>query len=364
MPAFQNLFPSAEDERDMQDLAVGGLQPGPVQVGSRAQPTPESTLQPTAPALAPPPQEEEPGPTAEIAEAKKMEVAEQSVEAAKTATPEDKAEMNKAIEDMGVDLETAYNEALVMLGGEKEVPGKFKMEREDWGLFLMDFGMRMMAASGQSNAQTGGSAGMAGAGALQGALGRHAAEQGTARDYNENLQDRALDFAGDRVGRQDKSREGKNIVWTEKGAFNMQTRQYERDPETGGVLKPGITPGQGNRQFARSFSADALVESGLSRSQADKIAHGGSPTKETLRFEYGKRFDELKSKGGRAKFPDGKGGEVEMRWKDAGEAERRRWIDSRVRDIWPDEPAAGPALTQPGPAAGGRKPPNEMNKKY
>ena len=110
--------------------------------------------------------------------------AEQSAEAARNTSPEDKAKVNGQLEDTfgpGA-IEKTYNEILARIKGDRSKAdaerddGHFsfhKLSKEDRGMFVMDFGMRLMAASGRWNAQLGGAIGEAGVGAMAGAEDRY-----------------------------------------------------------------------------------------------------------------------------------------------------------------------------------------------
>ncbi len=368
--------------REEQGAPRGGRGMEPIATGGPLQPQAAATPEPRIN----PPMQEPPvqgaltaatggaGPT-DIDPAKGLEVAKESAEAAKTASAADKKAMNKEMEEMfgKGSLEEAYKEAIKRLGGEKTFDPKLK--REDWGLFLMDFGMRMMAASGAWNAQLGGAAGQAGAGALQGMLGRQAGEQERTDTYNEELRGSALDIAKTQRESEETQRKAerdpKNVLWTSKGALNMQTGEYMRedpdDPKSG-ILQPGMQPGAGNKLYAAQVGAqaikDSLMAGGLSEEEAqslgDRMSYGGAPDPAKYYTEVASAFDRLAEKAGiRDKIPG-----TDIRWRDASPEDKDRWVRQQVhayeRFIRGNRGQEA-ALTQPGPAAEGRERPSSMN---
>ena len=281
-------------------------------------------------------------------------IANKSAEAAKTASAEDKAAVNAELGEMfgGEDrLEEAYKEAIKRLGGEKKFDPK--LSRQDWGLFLMDFGMRLAAESGSWDAQLGSAMGKAGSEALTNMQGRQTTEQGKVDDYNQELRKSALGMATSRFDKD-------NVLWTEKGAFDQRTGRYVRDPGTGGALQPGLTPGSNTRGYQRQISAEALQGAGLPAAVAARIAHSGAPDPAELEFEFGKQFDKMISDLGMI----GKVPGTDRKLSQMSPAEqfqaRQNWIQQRVRAIYTNMAGpgggSGPALTQPGPAAEGRQP--------
>lgn len=79
------------------------------------------------------------------------------------APAEQKREINKVLQSKGIDVAKAYDEWAEKLG--KQTEFKTKLSKEDKGLFLLEFGLRMMTASATHGGLE--AAGMAGMGTLQ-----------------------------------------------------------------------------------------------------------------------------------------------------------------------------------------------------
>ncbi len=322
---------------DIVDTATGLFSDDEEKDVPRETPAPAlATPQPAGPALSEPPipaQPDMPGPTDQNP-AMGRAIADQSAQAARTASPEEKAELNKAIEDMGGgSVADAYNELIEKLGGKKEFDPE--LDKQDWGLFLMDFGMRMMAASGEWNASVGGAAGQAGVGALEGMLGRQAAEKEAVTEYNEQLGKTAEGMLPD----------SKDIIWTDKGAYNVRTGRPVTGPD-GGVLQPGMEPGSSNRPFQRQVSQQALEGAGLNPNIAARIAQGGAPDPAELRFEFGKLFDKYAVDGENVPGMTKEGGR-RVKFRELTEKQRQEWINKRVQDVYGEQ--GGALFTPPGP---------------
>lgn len=109
---------------------------------------------------------------------------------------------------------------------------------EDFGLFMMDFGLRMMTASGQGE-PIGASFGMAGSGALQGAVARRDTKQAMGMAREQQAFDRAVAKSGLRERARDSQVES-----TESGLI-------ERGPN--GEWSPIINPETG-KPYQRSYA--------------------------------------------------------------------------------------------------------------
>lgn len=278
-----------------------------------------------------------------------LDAANQSAEAAKTASTADKEAMNKELEGIvgGPErLQEAYEQALERIGGEEKFDPK--LDKIDWGLFLMDFGMRMMANSGQYGA--GMAAGMAGTDAMAGMMGRRTTEQENIAKRNEAKRDTAMTFAEEGVKmdteRSALGQDKKGVIWTDKGAYSLITGKYIKGPE-GGVLQPGMEPGANNKATARTVSQEALIGAGLDPKVAARIAQGGAPEPAELQFEFGKQFDKMQESASVISNMPG----TKTKWKDASFADRQAWIDRRVNSIYPAN-AQGSALTPYGRQGG------------
>jgi len=329
--------------------ATGGMpqsqpqQQGPA-LGQTAEPAPVA-----APPPAPAAQTEVQKPAQPPAK-QGIEIAQESVEAVKTASANDKKEINKALEEQlggPKGLQAAYDDAIERLGGLKTFDPK--MKREDWGLFIMDFGLRMMAASSDQNwnQDAVGAMGEAGIGAIGALRERQTSERGFVQDYNEQLRSEAKGLAEMQMPTKD------NIIWTDQGAYNIGTGDFQRDP-SGGVLQPGMAPGASNRPLQRQMSEDALVASGLDPSVAKRIAHSSSPGIEELQHEYGLLFDKMMSQANDFSMVPGSNVDWETLKQDPQKLwqVRQQFVKQRVSSIY------GGALQEPGPQAEGRGRPN------
>ncbi len=290
------------------------------------------------------------------------ETARVSAKAVKTASEEDKKNVTEALEDIHGkgSVEKAYKQALERLGGEKEFDPK--LTRQDWGMFLMDFGMRLAAAAGQPHATLGGSIGEAGVGALQGMQGRTAQRRDDTVEYNEQAREEArapadMELEQQELGAEQQSAlsDPKNVLWTKDGAYNMRTGKYVMGPG-GKPLQPGLTPGQGNRPFADQQQIAALMRAGYSEAEAVEIRSGGltnSEIREAARKAWTVALKEAD------KLPSPVTGELKIpRRFDA--TERKAWRDEYFNEVKGIAGSAGgPALDTPprAPATGGALPP-------
>jgi hypothetical protein len=216
-------------------------------------------------------------------------IARESAEAARKTPEEDKKAITDELEatfGKGT-VEEAYKRVLESIQStrgrpiddEDEDTGfSFKgMSREEKGLFLMDFGMRMMAHSGQGEA-LGASIGMAGSAALGGVMDREAAarerraaQSEAALEQERHDEQLAMDIT--KMGmdkRRDEPLEG------EQGYFDRGTGDYVRDPQ-GNIVKPPAFGGRygssGPRPGAKQQMAMALMEAGWSQEAAWQLAN-------------------------------------------------------------------------------------------
>lgn len=298
--------------------------PAPVQGGAVTQ---------GQPALAP--QENAP-PDPEQARQTAIETAKQSAEAVKTAPAEHKDEVNKQLEEIGgghQSLADAYLQTLEKLGGEKELD--LKLTKQDWGLFLMDFGMRMMAASGDWRGSTLSHAGEAGAGTL----GDYQADQDSRRkgtdSYNENQRKSALEIASKqyeidnpKVGAT--SAAGRYIQ-TDKGLIDPRTGKYVLDENGERVMKAAT--GNGPHELEREYRYKSLVASGMEDWMARRMSTSDAPSPESIRFEMIQALERRAAQDPYAKITspiDGK----QYKIGELPEAAKRRYLEDNIKLVW------------------------------
>ena len=278
-------------------------------------------------------------------------VAKQSKEVVENASKETKKKINdEMVGTFGEDgLEQAYKDAIERLGGEKKVD--LTMKKEDWGLFLMDFGFRLAAASGEWDSQLGSAMGEAGMGAVGGLNQAREGALAGAAEYNKELRGTAMDIAKDRMDRRDQARDPQNIMWTEKGAYNMATGKYERTPD-GAIMQAGQTPGSGagSGKYSKEVSASELELAGIRPDIAAQVAHGGSPTPAEVRLMFIETFDKRygDSPSILLKFP---GTDTKVRGADTAVYNKHRdeYMEKGLQAVYGDAPE-GPALEPYGSA--------------
>lgn len=297
-------------------------------------------------------------------------IAKESAEAVKTASTKDKKQITKEMESTfgKGSVEKSYKQAIERLGGEKVFDAK--LSKEDWGLFLLDFGMRMMAASSKSGASFLGAAGEAGGPALQGMMGRETAEKTSIDEYNTQLRSEARDLTEMEMDQGALATDAGNILWTDKGAYNMSTGKYEKGPG-GGVLQAGQEPGSGNQQYAAQIATTAISDSliaggvpeGDARSLAQRMAHGGAPDPGEYYTEVARQFDKMQEKAGLRDVVPGTNTKLQK----ATAADKDRWVRQQVTQYMqfmtgegnPNKPAlAEDGTTKPGPGSEDRQPSN------
>lgn len=266
------LQPGAPNEPGVQTYPAGqgpsgpGLTRGPIEQRSPAPPptgpaagaTPAPGGQPRSGGAGNPMQVlEQAGPE------QALKTAEVSARAASKSGPTGGAEANKqkqqinqTMAEQGMDPKAGYQQLKDQISSELErqhqageIPKKkyTKLKdrwknifnvipEEDMGLFLMDFGLRMMAHSGQGEA-LGTSIGMAGQGALGGVQARQQAEQEGALKRDQMAHERAVDVAA--LGR--RQPRGADTINTEQGVlvWNETKGTYEElKSPSGETYKP------------------------------------------------------------------------------------------------------------------------------
>ncbi len=314
--------------------------------GQALQPTPQQAPQ-QGPALgqgAPPQVGEGEG---EVDPEIGRKVAKESKEVVDNASKETKKKINDELEGMfgKKGLAQAYEDAIERLGGEKKV--QLKMSRKDWGLFLMDFGMRLAAASGAYNSQLGSAIGEAGMGAMQNLQGQKQANEAGVAEHNKEVRGTAMDLAKAHMDRRGEERDPQNIMWTKKGAFNMATGKYQRNPESegGGIMQPGQTPGSGagSGKYSKEVSAIQLEQAGIRPDIAAQVAHGGSPTPAEVRLMFVQTFDKMygDKPGVLLKFP---GTNIRVKGADPViyKEHRDRFMNEGVDAVYGEAPALEP----------------------
>ena len=272
------------------------------------------------------------------------EMVKQEVDRAKQgakAAPEKAKQMADALEGTGVDLVEAYNDLFDQLGG-VEKP-ETELTKEEKGLFIMSFGLRMMAASETMSA--GGAFGAAGVPTVQEMQGLKQGREATAREVTENRRQRALDVLSERVrqreGALDRAAKPPATYDSATGlrTWNPQTGQWEQSlaPETDQPIQPGVTPGGHLRPSVFQQKLEALTRAGVPYAIAVDQAANNAPSLAEARL----RLQEIYTRDRNLPLPDG------TKWKNATEQQRREALDSMAQWMY------GPAPNQPGVPGGG-----------
>jgi len=260
------------------------------------------------------------------------EMIKQEVDRAKQgakAAPEKAKRMADALEGTGVDLTEAYNEIFDQLGG-VEKPDT-ELSKEEKGLFIMSFGLRMMAASETMSA--GGAFGAAGVPTVQEMRGLKESRRATAQEQTEQRRKRALDILSERVRQREGALDRAANPQTYDSAsglrtWNPQTGAWEQslDPNTGQPIQPGMTPGGHNRPLAHRDKFELLKSLGYSDQLAGAIAVGNAPTDEEMYLDLSKRIDGMKNTD-RIALPDG----TTVKKKDLTPEQIDAWIYDRIQ---------------------------------
>jgi hypothetical protein len=270
------------------------------------------------------------------AQARKIaqDTARQSAEAVKTAPPEAKAEVGKQLEEIGggpQSLADAYLQTLEKLGGEKELD--LKLTKEDWGLFLMDFGMRMMAASGDWRGTALSHAGEAGSGTLGAIQADQASRTKSTDEYNANQRKSALDIATKQyeIDNPTPSSSTGRYVQTEKGLLDPRTGKYILDENGERIMK--APTGGGNKELEREYRYKSLVQSGMEDWMARRMSTSDAPSPESIRFEMIQALERRAAQDPYAKVTspiDGK----QYKIGDLPEAAKRAYLENNIRLVW------------------------------
>lgn len=296
------------------------------------------------------------------------EMVKQEVERAKQgakAAPEKAKQMADALEGTGVDLVEAYNELFDQLGG-VEKP-ETELTKEEKGLFIMSFGLRMMAASETMSA--GGAFGAAGVPTVQEMRGLKESRKATAQEQTEQRRQRALELLSERVrqreGALDRAAKPPATYDSASGlrTWNPQTREWEQslDPNTGNPIQAG--PNSSNRPFAFERKYQLLRQAGYSEDESAAIAYAGAEDASSLAVHFS---DELRNlpRGSKIRLPDGRRVSVDR----ITNEERNAWIQQEIANVRrmmtkaeEEERGGGGLQNAPGPGvppgAGGAAPP-------
>lgn len=195
---------------------------------------------------------------------------------------------------------------------------------EDFGLFLMDFGLRLAAHSASNS--FGGAFGAAGVEALGGVQQRKAADQKAALDRDELAHKRALEG----VGMRQKEREldiyekravgsgGPATESTDKGLmfYNPETKQWEPIKHEGEVVHQTYAGDRGY-QGEKFWMKNQLQGSNLSESEINNLLLGAKTPQEraqVLQDTLGKLKTEYAAKDSSGKFYRDYNREDEARW--------------------------------------------------
>jgi hypothetical protein len=283
----------------------------------------------------------------------KRRVVTESAEAARNTSPEDKQRVNQGLtEAFGPRaIVDGYKEILEALGGE-DVVGDMKLSKQDWGLFMMDFGLRMMAYSG-SGETLGGAIGRAGTDTIGGILAQKRGLQEQTAASNAERKNTAAALTGELLEDRTRNRTTGNILWTDKGAFDLTTGQALTHEDGSPMMEPASQSGAGRGQFAKQWEIDALMEQGWSADAAFAMAQGAMHPAEVAGRAEDMVAQQIASTGGLTV------NNTFISRRRLTDADIERFIQDRVRrytEFYNYKGAgAGPALTPPGPQAEGRQ---------
>lgn len=206
------------------------------------------------------------------------EMVEQELDRAKSgakANPDQAKQMAEVLEGTGVDPAAAYDELFEQLGG-VEKP-ETELTKEEKGLFIMSFGLRMMAASETMSA--GGAFGAAGVPTVGEMRGLKQQRQQTARDVTQQRRTTALELLRERMRQQEGALDRAARPETYDSAEGLRTYnpatgewELERGPESGQPIRAGVTPGGHARDSVFMQKYRVLIESGVPEQQAGIIA--------------------------------------------------------------------------------------------
>ena len=254
------------------------------------------------------------------------ELTDDAAEATKTASVADRKNVNDELMEMygGPEkMKEAREELIELLGGNKAVE-PYHLTKQDWGLFMMDFGMRMMAYSSRWNSTVLGAAGQAGVETLGQIMNKVDEEQQITRDMNAAAEGRADEMMDEQ-------------------ADHMRKMEME-------VEKSRLAGGVHGKQtdFQRKFRLLTTV-GGMSERMAILILAAGAESPDELRAGMAKLFADPEMRSQRLTPP----GEPEgVRLRDWDDKQQKAYTEAFIKSIWGDEyqgPGGRPALSEPPP---------------
>lgn len=260
------------------------------------------------------------------------EMIEQEVErsqAGAKANPEQAKQMAETLEGTGVDVLKAYDEIFEQLGG-VEKP-KTDLTKEEKGLFIMSFGLRMMAASETMSA--GGAFGAAGVPTVQEMRGLQEQRQATARDVTNQRRETALDILRERMRQQEGVLDRAARPQTFESASGLRTYDpntgqwnLARDPETGQPIKG--SPTGADRPFAFERKYQMLRDAGYTHEESTALAVAGAEDASSLYVIFSKELGDMKA-GAKVRLPDGRRVTVDKMTNE----ERDAWIRQQIGNV-------------------------------
>jgi len=353
------------------------MRPVQVQEGSMGQPPPAPAGQapagapPSQPALANPQQAAAPPPMTPIQMIEEtppevlLETAEQSADVTSRtvkSNPDAAPQVNAALQQAGVNVEEAVTDLTDRLldkaakrakgrespqYNETEWKNRWKnvfnvIPRDQMGLFLMDFGLRLMAAGGSGQGNLASHIGQAGHGALGGVMERKAASEKTAREAEAEAGKTAATMVGVQLeanrakleAAKDKQILPDKIVYDENDAAFFDFGDGKGlTPLTMNGKPIKLSPrdrGKNGSKYAQEIMLENLRAVGYSDREAMDLIQG-APTAAEMRFKFAQTFDDLAfNQSARAAPP---GGKQRTRMSEWTPAQRKAWIEQRVAEV-------------------------------
>lgn len=319
------------------------LQPSPPAAQPGATGSPAAAAPAAAPGAATPAPGQTPGQGGQPAQMPDpTEIAQRSV----NAPAAEKKAITEQLEAKGIDVEKAYGEWLEKLGGEKAPD--LKLSKEDKGMFLLEFGLRMMTASARTGALD--AAGQAGLGTLGSYRNEMERRRAAATEQTTEARKGALALTGLQVDAQAKGPRGSDVLADNTGdAFfvgpNGQPvyltdggKRIKLDPNmrSRGMSGPSVFQ-QKITEYINTYSGgDESKVTPEMRKQALAFA-GSGMTEDQLRQEAAllaaKAADDMLARGGMATPPGGTGGKVLFEWtEDEWDRWQQRYIEQVIRN--------------------------------
>lgn len=200
-----------------------------------------------------------------------QQVAEEATQRAKNASPEAK----QKISESDFDWEQAWKEMSERFGSKIKMPDL--KSKEEKGLWMMDFGFRMMAAASTGNFFT--AAGVAGVGANEAQQQRFQSQRALAAQDQRAGERAALTAIGQKEGAFSRNleRQRGDIIATEEGYVRVlpdgSTKMLTDDE--GNALKPFDRSGKGGK-YAAELQLQWLLDADYSFKEAVDILNGAS----------------------------------------------------------------------------------------